>query len=319
MPRYIRNSAILAKIETVYKTDPTPTGAANAILVSNLSINPLNAQNVSRDLIRGYMGGSEQLVGNAFIEVSFDVEIAGSGAAGTAPAYGALLRAAGMAEAVSAGVRVDYTPVSASFESVTIYYHDDGVLHKLLGARGTFSLGMGSGNRPVMKYKFLGIDGGISAVANPSLTLTAWKAPGVITDPNTGDVTIGCTYSAGALVSGTVYPSQGLQLDLGNTVNHVPLLGGESIDIANRDSSGSVSMDLTAAQEVTFMASVKANTVQGIGMLHGTTAGYKVLVFAPAMQMINPKKEEFNGRRIIGYDLRLTPSAGNDELRIVVL
>lgn len=319
MGRLIRNSAILAKIETTYKTDPTPTGAANAILVSNLSINPLNAQNVSRDLVRGYMGGSEQLVGNAFVEASFDVEIAGSGAAGTAPAYGALLRACGMAEAVTASTRVDYTPVSASFESATIYYHDDGVLHKLLGARGTVSLDMGIGNRPVMKFKFLGIDGGVSATANPSLTLTAWKTPGVITDPNTGDVTIGCTYSAGALSGGTAYPSQGLQLDLGNTVNHVPLLGDESIEISNRDTSGSVSLDLTAAQEVSFMTSVKANTVQGIGMLHGTAAGYKVLVFAPGAQLINPKKEEFNGRRLIGYDLRLIPSAGNDDLRIVVL
>lgn len=319
MPRYIRNSAILAKIETVYKTDPVPTGAANAILVSNLSINPLNAQNVSRDLIRGYMGGSEQLIGNAFVEASFDIEVAGSGAAGTAPAYGALLRACGMAEAVTASTRVDYTPVSAAFESVTIYYHDDGVLHKLLGARGTFSLDMGSGNRPVMKFRMLGIDGGISATANPALTLTAWKAPGVITDPNTGDVTVGCTYSAGALSGGTTYPSQGLQIDIGNTVNHVPLLGDESIEITQRDASGSVSLDLTAAQEVSFMATVKANTVQGIGMLHGTTAGYKVLVFAPGTQMINPKKADINGRRLIGYDLRLTPSAGNDELRIVVL
>lgn len=319
MPRYIRNSAILAKIESVYKTDPTPTGAANAILVSNLSPNPLNAQNVSRDLIRGYMGGSEQLVGNAFIEVSFDVEVAGAGAAGTAPAYGALLRACGMAEAITASTRVDYTPVSSAFESVTIYYHDDGVLHKLLGARGTFSMDMGSGNRPVMKFKFLGVDGGISATSNPSLTLTAWKAPGVITDPNTADVTIGCTYSAGALSGGTAYSSQGLQLDLGNTVNHTPLLGDESIDISSRDASGSVALDLTAAQEVSFMASVKANTLQGIGLLHGTAAGYKVLVFAPGAQMINPKKNEVNGRRLIGYDLRLTPSAGNDELRIVVL
>jgi hypothetical protein len=33
-PRYVRNSAILAKTETTYGTDPTPTGGANAILVS---------------------------------------------------------------------------------------------------------------------------------------------------------------------------------------------------------------------------------------------------------------------------------------------
>ena len=43
MSRLIRNTAILAKIETAYGVDAAPTGAANALLVSNLSINPLNA------------------------------------------------------------------------------------------------------------------------------------------------------------------------------------------------------------------------------------------------------------------------------------
>ncbi len=319
MPRFLRNSAILAKIETTYGVDAAPSGAANAMLVSNLTVNPLNAQNVDRALMRGFMGGAEQLVGNAFLDISFDVELAGSGAAGTAPAYGSLLRSAGMAEVVTASSRVEYTPISAQFESSTIYYYDDGVLHKLLGARGTFSMDMTQGNRPVMKYKFTGLDGGISAAANPALTLTGFKPPLVITDPNTADVLFGCTYAAGALSAGTSYPSQGLTLDLGNTVHYTPLLGGQSVDITDRVTVGTISTELTAAQEVAMMASVKSNTLQSIGLVHGNTAGAKVLVFAPAVQMINPKKGNLNGRRLNDFDLRLTPLASNDELRIVVM
>src|SRR3989338_10969454 len=105
MPRYIRNTAILAKIEATYGVDPVPTEAANALLVSNVSINPLNAQNASRDLIRPYLGGSEQLVGTAFVEMSFDVELQGSGAAGTDPAYFPLLEACGFAASRTAAVR----------------------------------------------------------------------------------------------------------------------------------------------------------------------------------------------------------------------
>ena len=37
MPRFIRNTVILAKTEVTYGLDPTPSGAANALLVSNLS------------------------------------------------------------------------------------------------------------------------------------------------------------------------------------------------------------------------------------------------------------------------------------------
>jgi len=97
------------------------------------------------------------------------------------------------------------------------------------------------------------------------------------------------------------------------------LLGGETIDLTNRDVTGHIDLDLTAANEVTFMSTVKANTKQSIGIVHGSTAGYKVLVHAPAAQLINPSKQDINGRRLVGYDLRLIPSSGNDELRIVSL
>jgi hypothetical protein len=49
----------------------------------------------------------------------------------------------------------------------------------------------------------------------------------------------------------------------------------------------------------------------------GAAAGNKIILFAPAVQMINPSKQEISGARLIGYDLRFTPSSGNDELTIV--
>ena len=172
MARYSRNTVILAKIETTPGTDATPVGATDAILVSNQTINPLNATNVDRAVLRGYFGGSEQLVASAYVEVSFDVEIAGSGAAGTAPAWGPLLRGCAFAEVVTAAARVDYTPISTALESLTIYYYDDGALHKLLMARGDFSIKMDSGGNPVFTMKFLGMDGGLTAVSNAVPTLT---------------------------------------------------------------------------------------------------------------------------------------------------
>lgn len=320
MARQVRNTAILAKIETTYGVDAVPTGGANALLISNQNINPLNAQNVDRALVRPYFGGSEQLVGTRFKEVSFDVEFVGSGTAGTAPAWGPLLRACGMAETVTASTRVDYLPITSSQESVSIYYFDDGVRHVLLGARGTFTLNLKVGEIPRFGFRFQGIDGGDTAVANPSVTLTNFKTPQVVVDANTADVTFGATHSASgapALTSGTAYPSQGLELDIAHAVSHIALLGGEGHDITDRQSVGKVNLDLTAAQEVSFMGTVTAATLQSVGLLHGTQAGFRGLVFMPAVQLINPSKQEVEGRRLIGYDMRVNPSAGNDELRIV--
>ncbi len=318
--RYIRNTAILAKIESTYGTDSTPTEGANAILISNVSINPLSAANVDRDLVRPYMGASEQLVGPANIELSFDIELSGAGAAGTAAAYGPLLRACGFAETLSASIRAEYNLVTPVADSVSIYYFSDGVKHIAKGCRGTLSLKMSAGGRPVLSFKFLGLDGGVTAASPSALTLTAFKTPAVISEPNTGDLTFGATYTAATptLTGGTGYPSQGIELDLGNAVNYTPLLGGESVDISQRQVTGKILLDLTAAQEVTFMASVKANTLQSLGLMHGTTAGYKVMIFMPAAQLINPSKSEVNGKLMIGYDIRALPSSGNDELKIVV-
>lgn len=317
--RFIRKTALTAKIETTYKTDPTPSGAANAMLVSNVEVNPYNAENVDRALMRDYFGASEQLVGVANLQISFDVELAGAGAAGTAPPWGPLLRACSVAETITAGNRVEYNPITDSPESVTMYWYDSGVLHKLLGARGNVVFKLNLAGKPVMSFSFTGLYGGISATSVASTTLTGFQKPLVVTDTNTGDVTLGCTYATGSLSSGTAYPSQGLELNVGNTVEHTALLGDESIDITARESVGSVMLALTAAQEVSFLATVQANSTQSLGLVHGTAAGNILVLYAPAVQLTNYKLTDFKGRRMIGYDLRFMPSAaaGSDEWLLV--
>jgi hypothetical protein len=319
MSRLVRNTAILAKIETTYGTDAAPSGAADAILASNFSSVPLSANFIDRALVRPFLGTSDRLMGYTWKELSFDVEIAGSGAAGTAPAYGKLLRGCGFAETITAGSRVEYNPISAAFESLTLYYYDDGLLHKLLGARGTVDVKMPIGAKPIMSFKFTGMDGGEAAASNPSLTLTAWQAPLAVTNVNTGQLTLGCTYSAGALSAGTQYPSQGLDASLGAKVTYQELVGSSLVNITDRDPSGKITLDLTAAQEVTLYSSIKGMTKQGLGMVQGTVAGNKFLFFAPATQLMKPSKVDDNGRRLIGFDVDFAPSAGNDEWRLVAL
>lgn len=322
MARFVRNTAILAKIEGTYGSDPTPTEAANAILVSNFSVTPINSQNVPRDLVRGYFGGSEHLVGTKNVQIGFDVEFASSGSmvTPTVPAWGPLLRACGFAETGTAGTRVEYNPISSGQESVYIYYFDDGVRHKISGCRGTVSIDLTAGARPVFRFAFTGLYVDVTSNANSALTLTAWKTPLTVTDSNTGDLMLGdLTYTAGTptITGGTNYPSTGLSIDIGNAVNHVPLVGGETVDISQREVTGSITLDVTASQEVTFAGNVIANTNTELGIIHGTTAGSKMLIYAPAVQMINPRKADVSGRRLITYDLRLVPLSGNDEIKIV--
>lgn len=320
MSRYVRNTVILAKVETTAGTDAVPTGAADAVFFGDVSITPLDAKNIDRNNLRGFFGANEQLVGPASVKIGFTVELSGSGTAATAPAWGDLLLGCAMAEGLlSTPSRVEYTPISTALKTLSIYYYDDGVMHKVLGAMGTCTLSAKVGDRPTLKFEFIGIDGGVTAVANATPTLTPWKAPVAMTKANVVDITLGCTYSVGAISGGTVYPSTGLELMLGNAMQFTPLLSTERVDITNREVTGSTELELTAAQEVSLMGTVKANTTQGLGLTIGTVTGYKMIIHGPAVQMTNPKKVDLNGARLIGYDLRFVPVAGNDELRLACI
>ncbi|MBI5659880.1 MAG: hypothetical protein HZC43_10125 [Nitrosomonadales bacterium] len=316
MARLIRNTAILAKIESAYGTDAVPTGAANAILIANAQFED-NQDYVDRKLVRPYLGGSSQLIGARNLGISFEVELSGAGTAGTAPAWGPLLQACGFALDDQAAY-VAYTPLSASFPSLTIYYCLDGVIRKALGCRGTAELDMSQGAKPALKFKFTGLAGGVAEAALPSATLTAFTPPVAITDPGAGDILLGCTLAAGALSGGAAYPSRGLSVNIGAGVQHIPLLGGESVDITDRGVTGSVTLDLTAAQEVSFDAAIGGGQLTSLGFEFGTVAGNIIAVYAPSVQRLRPKDNDTNGRLLAEIALRMLPVSGNDELTLIV-
>ena len=321
MARLIRKTVILAKVETTSGTDATPVNTSNALNVSDLSITPLDAKNVDLDTIQGWFGNSISLVGTACVKCSFSVYLAGAALAATAPAWGALLQ--GCANAETTGLttpdRVEYLPATDTLKSLTIYWYDDGVLHKLLGCFGNVKLSAKSGEAPKLTFDFVGLDGGVTAVANVVPTLTMWKTPVAITKTNVTDIKLGCTYAAGALSGGTAYNSTGLMLDWGNEVEFAPMLTTEEVILKDRNMTGSLSLELSAAQEVSMMATVKANTTTGVGFVLGTASGNKIMLHMPAVQLLNIKKEEIAGKRIIGLDMRMLPVSGNDEIRIVSL
>lgn len=330
MSRYDRNAAILFKLQASAGVDAAPTGAANAVLLAGApKITPLNSQNIDRDLIRPYFGHSEQLIGSNYVSAEFQVEYVHSGTSNVAAQWDALVQVCGFAAGAILATpnRVEHNLLSdySTWKMGTMYYHDDGVLHKLLDCRGTFTLRQKIGESPKLAFKIMGLDGGITAAGNPTQTLSAWKLPQAVTDANTGALVLGGTYATGAITGGTEYVSAGIEADLGNQVEFVDLLGtatlpGQSIDVPDRKSTAKIMLDLTAAQEVTFMATVKAATTQSIGIVHGTTAGFKMLTFWPNAQLINPTKESIKGRRLIGFDVRALPtSAGNDEIKLVGL
>jgi hypothetical protein len=230
--------------------------------------------------------------------------------------------AEGESVTITAIPRHDFLPITDAVPSLTIYYFKDGTLRKALGCRGTAVLRLNSGEMPVLAFTFRGLDGGQTAVALPNdADFSAFVTPEIPTDANTLDLNMGGTFSttgAVAFTGGAAIPSLGLEVNLGGVTPLVPLIGGESVDVTDRQLAGVVRMDLTDAQEVARQAAVLAATLSSVGIIHGTLPGRRVALYLPTVQFTNPQEEDFNGRALMRYDLRAVPSGtGNNELRVV--
>jgi hypothetical protein len=303
-----RKRTILAKLESTYGTDPTPTGSANAILVRNLSITPLNAENVSRDLVRPYLGASEQLIASAYVGVEFEVEMAGSGTAGTAPAYGPLLQACGMTETDGAS-DVTYTPKSASFASVTMYYNVDGVLHKVTGARGNVELVINARQIPVFKFTFTGLYNAPSDASAPSVTYTAFQTPVAANSDNTTDFEL---FTFGAAL-------ESLNINFNNAIQYRSLIGAEDVLMTDRQMSGQVVFEAPTITAKDFFSLALGSTLGNLDITHGTAAGNIVQITSSRVDVSNPSYQDQNGIQMLQVPLTFVPStSGNDEISIVV-
>ncbi len=307
MAKKLGNRAILAKIETTYGTDAVPTGAANAMMMINVTYEPLLGQDVSRDLILPYMGHQGVLLVGNYARLTGEIELAGSGTPGTPPAYGPLLRACAMAEVITASTSAAYNPISAGQEAVSIYYNMDGVNHVLLGARGTFTLDMKPAAVPRLKFVFTGLLGTIADVALPTVTLTAFKTPLPVSKANT-------TFSLHGLASAC----EGVSFDLANQIEPRLLIGYEGIEHVDRDMTGSAVLEAVAIATKDWLSIARAHTKGVLALVHGTVAGNIVQLDAPAVQIGRPNYGDT--QKIINNTLPLMfmPSTGNDEFKITV-
>lgn len=308
MPLLMRKMALLAKTETTYNVDSVPTGAANAMVVRNVRVNPLTVESQSRELSRPYLGNSDTVVGAFYGGLEFEVEAAGAGTAGTVPKYGPLLMACGFAQVVSAGVSVTYTPVSALFSSVSMYFYLDGVLHKFTGARGSVAFRGNNREAAMWVFRFMGLFQPVVDAVLPTTDYTGWVKPLAFNFANTPTFNI-------HTVSGVL---TNLSLDMANVISYRNPVNSEAMRIVDRQPAGSMEMEAELMAVRNWFNSVRDGTTGPLNLVHGTVAGNIIAISAPAVQVTEPSYTDSEGNAMLQCGLRLQPNAGNDEISIVV-
>ncbi|GAA0311714.1 MULTISPECIES: phage tail tube protein [Rhodovulum] len=302
-----RKLAILHKIESGYGVDAAPA-AADAIIATNVTITPIEADEVSRDLMLPYMGQQGITLEGQHAKIEFDVEIAGAGAAGTVPRYGSLLRVSGMAQIIDPGVKVTYQIVEDDTESGSLYFVSDKVQHVMLGCRATWTMSFAPKAIPRFRFSMIGMLGTITDLAAmPAVTMAGWTTPATVSKANTTMTLHGWSSVA-----------ESLSLDLGNTLVPRFLIGDEEMMIGDRSSSGSAVVVAQPLSVVNWFERAQARTRDALSLVHGKTAGNIVEAASPAVEIGKPTQGERDG--IVNYSLPLSlcPLTGMDEIALIV-
>lgn len=305
-----KKRAILAKIEATYGTDPTPTGAANAILARLTGWRPQEVVYASRaDLAIPALGQFASKTAYQRAEMDLEVEITGASGAGVAPPYGPLLRACGLSETIVAITSVTYAPISAAHESVAVYANIDGIQQKLLGLRASVALVYRNEEIPFYRLRGIGLYALPTDTALPALTLTAHQPPLPVNRTNTPT----------ASLHGFSVGLQELEIDLGCELQYLSLPGGgtNKVLIVNRAPSGRITIEHPTLAQKDFHSIVTSGATGALSVVHGTVAGAVNTLTAGQTRLTNPQVGSLKGVRTLAMGLELAPTVAlNNELSI---
>lgn len=306
MPLKWKSKVLLAKIEDTYGVDAAPTGAANAILATNVRLSPMEGQDVSRDLELPYLGAQASIPTELHAKLTFNVEMTPSGAAGVAPAWGVLLRACAVAEVITADTSVVYSPVTDGHESITLYQWIDSTLYMFKGARGTGTIRVNAQGIVYLELEFTGLWTIPSETpqVTPDLAAQLAAKPKVATSANTPVFTFG----------GSSLVMRSFALNLGNSVETRFLIGSESVLITDKAETIETTVEAVPLTTLDPFTLAKQQSTAAISLTHGTAAGSISTLAVPAFQMQRLQSLE-NQQNIVEWPLRGTPLwvNGNDQ------
>lgn len=300
-----KKTLVYAKLETVYGT-AVALVAADAIQTHGAKVMPLEGSTVKHDFDGQTFGNDGDVHVGTHVKVEFDVELAGSGTAGTAPKYGPLLKACQMTETIVATTSVTYTPASNSTDSLTMYFQLDGQRHALRGARGTYTLKLDSQGLPYLHFTFTGLWVTPASVADIVPNFAGWQRARPVTFTNTPTVTL----------HGLASVYKNFSYDHKNDVQHFDNPGEEMVEIVDRKPDGQVSLLAPAISVKDYFTTARSDTLGALVVVHGTVAGNIATFNAPRAQLLQPKYGEDKGRAMLDANLSFVRDVGDDEMSL---
>ncbi len=300
-------AVLLAKVEATYNADAVPVAGTDAVLVENLSFSFDGARMAERMPVRASLGKVKSIFAGTLAQLTFDVELKGSGAAGTAPELGVLLKGCGFSETVVASTSVTYKHASSGHSSLTLYYFEDGLRYIITGARGAVTLGMQTGQTGKLSFTFTGHVSGPTDVVLPTATYNAQVPAPVIAGAFSMD-------SFSAVVS-KIDCDWGIEI--GKPDNLSASDGYGQITITGRAVTGTVDPEATLVAAYDWVTKWKSSASYALasGPI-GSVAGNRYAVTMPAVVYNEVGSGDREGILTREIKFQAVESAGDDEVSL---
>lgn len=303
-----KKSILLAKAETTYGTDPTPTSTD---VIAAIDANIKETFEAEQRMVQlKTLSNLPSVSGAKFAEVTFSTEVKASGSLALAPRIAPLLLACGMAQTIQSGVSVTYSPTSSSFGSATLWLYKDGRLHVINGCRGTVKITCEAGKQAMMEWNFKGLWVTPSVTALPTVSYES-------TVPPTCKGTTFSFNSKTTLVVGK------MDLDVANTVVSRPSLSAThaiaGFEITGRKPMITMEPEAQIETSYTFRADALA-TQRAVSYAIGSTSGNILTINVPKVNLTTIEYADKEGVLIENLTGECTTNAaatGNDEFTLV--
>jgi hypothetical protein len=317
MPIYARKTALLAKLETTYGVDATPT-TDDVVEIFDFSITP-NIDKVERNPYRPTLSPVAAIPGKRYTELSFYVELKGAGIDSTTglakqPKVVDLLQGCGFEltinnidsnnDGTTDAVEYILKPTSTDFKSLTFYAYLDGVLYKVTGARGNAQIQMEANNIGKIQFTFTGLFETPVDAAFPTVTIEE-VIPPLIKNVN-------LTMGGYAPILSSFEVNMNNDIVQRDDMNAAEGVGG--IDIIGRNPSGSLNPDMMLAAEYDIWTQFESGTPQSIEATVGSEVGNKVSINIPQAVYNSIKIDERDSIRV--YTTDFTCIGNDDEVQI---
>lgn len=318
-PRKWKNKAILIKVENTVGTDAVPDGAADWIEARNVEFTPFDVTTVDRQIEKPFMGNGGTLPTGFYATLSFSAAVVGPGVAGDIPKISPVLQACGLAETVDAGTSVIYNLASQSNTAVTIYINIDGVLHKMLGARGTLTLTMERQGIPMYRFEYQSAYVAPVDQSPPTVDMTGWP----VEQPVGSKTTSGLIVSGGSLAVPFTLAYSTMSFTQANQLTRIDLPGPQ-VEVAITDRQPTCTATVLSPEGLAGFDPF-ALAQAGENLTFTTTqdinrAGYKVQ--ADIKGTITGAAYASGGiDGLLAYELTITPTPvdGDDEFALTYL